>query len=122
MTEATFAALALLILGWAVISGLLARMNINGPMVFLVGGFLLGNPDWGPLSVDVDAPSVHLLAEVTLALLLFADAARVNVSKLRRDAFLPHGCSGSGSRSRSFSGPSLQPGYSTMCRGRWPVS
>ena len=89
MTEATFAALALLILGWAVISDLLARMNINGPMVFLVGGYLLGNPDWGPLSVDVDAPSVHLLAEVTLALLLFADAARVNVSRLRRDAFLP---------------------------------
>ena len=89
MTEATFAALALLVLGWAVISGLLARMNINGPMVFLVGGYLLGNPDWGPLSVDVDAPSVHLLAEVTLALLLFADAARVNVSRLRRDAFLP---------------------------------
>ena len=81
--------LALLVLGWAVVSDLLGRMNINGPLFFLVAGFLLGNPDWGPLPVDVDTPSVHLLAEVTLALLLFADAARVNVSKLRHDAFLP---------------------------------
>ena len=89
MTEATFAVLALLVLGWAVISDLLGRMNINGPLFFLVAGFLLGNPDWGPLSVNVDTPSVHLVAEVTLALLLFADAARVNVSMLRHDAFLP---------------------------------
>ncbi len=89
MTETTFAVLALLVLGWAVISDLLARMNLNGPLVFLVAGYLLGNPDWGPLSVDVDAPSVHLLAELTLALLLFSDAARINASKLRRDAFLP---------------------------------
>ena len=89
MTEAAFAVLALLVLGWAVISDLLGRMNINGPLFFLVAGFLLANPDWGPLSVDVDTPSIHLVAEVTLALLLFADAARVNVSRLRHDAFLP---------------------------------
>ena len=89
VTEAAFAVLALLVLGWAVISDLLGRMNINGPLFFLVAGYLLGNPDWGPLSVNVDTPSVHLVAEVTLALLLFADAARVNVSMLRHDAFLP---------------------------------
>ena len=58
-------------------SDLLARVNINGPLVLLVAGYTLGNPDWGPLSVDVEASSIHLLAEVTLALLLFADASRV---------------------------------------------
>jgi NhaP-type Na+/H+ or K+/H+ antiporter len=89
VTESAFAVLALLVLGWAVISDLLARANVNGPLVFLVAGYVLGNPDWGPLSVDVDTPSVHLLAEITLALLLFSDAARVNVSKLRRDISLP---------------------------------
>jgi len=89
VNEATLAVLALLVLGWAVISDLLARVNLSGPLVFLVAGYLLGNPDWGPVTVDVDAPSVHLLAEITLALLLFSDAARVNVSKLRQDAFLP---------------------------------
>ncbi|MFI6830020.1 MULTISPECIES: cation:proton antiporter [unclassified Kribbella] len=89
MTEGTFAVLALLILAWAVISGLLARWNITGPLVFAVAGYALGNPDWGPLSVDVEAPSVHLLAELTLALLLFSDAARVNISRLKRDIRLP---------------------------------
>ncbi|MEV0803719.1 cation:proton antiporter [Kribbella sp. NPDC050281] len=89
MTEGTFAVLALLILAWAVISGLLARWNITGPLVFAVAGYALGNPDWGPLSVDVEAPSVHLLAELTLALLLFSDAARVNISRLKHDIRLP---------------------------------
>ncbi len=89
MNEAGFAILMLLVLAWAVLSNLLARVNITGPLVLLVAGYLLGNPSWGPLAVDVHAPSVHLLAEVTLALLLFADASRVNVAQLRRDAAFP---------------------------------
>ncbi len=89
MDEAGFAILMLLVLAWAVLSNLLAAVNITGPLVLLVAGYLLGNPSWGPLAVDVDAPSVHLLAEVTLALLLFADASRVNVAQLRRDAAFP---------------------------------
>lgn len=89
MTEATFAVLALLVLAWAVTSGLLSRANITGPLVFTVAGYVLGNRDWGPLTVDVDAPSVHRLAELTLAMLLFADASRVNLSRLKRDINLP---------------------------------
>jgi NhaP-type Na+/H+ or K+/H+ antiporter len=89
VTEATFAVLALIVLGWAVASDLLLRVNITGPLVFMVAGYALGNSDWGALTVDVRAPSVHLLAEVTLALLLFADAARVNVSRLRQDVYFP---------------------------------
>ena len=83
MTEATFAVLALLVLVWAVTSDLLARLNITGPLVFTVAGYALGNPDSGLLSVDVEAPSIHRIAELTLALLLFSDAARVNVSRLK---------------------------------------
>ena len=89
MTEGAFAVISLLVLGWAVTSDLLARANINGPLVFTAAGFALANPDWGPLSVDFEATSIHVIAELTLALLLFADASRVNVSKLRRDIGLP---------------------------------
>jgi sodium/hydrogen antiporter len=89
MTEATFAVVALLVLAWAVTSELLAKANITGPLVFTVAGFVLANRDWGPLAVDVEAPSIHLLAEVTLALLLFSDAARVNLSRLKQDIYLP---------------------------------
>ena len=89
VTESTTLALALLVLGWAIFSGALARHNLSGPLVFAVGGYLLANPDWGPLDIHVDAPSVHVVAEVTLALVLFSDASRVNVTELRRDAWLP---------------------------------
>ena len=89
MTELTFAVLMLLVLGWAVVSDRLARWNITGPLVFTIFGFVLANRAWGPLTVDVEAPTIHLLAEVTLALLLFADAARVNLTSLRHDAGLP---------------------------------
>jgi NhaP-type Na+/H+ or K+/H+ antiporter len=85
VTEATFAVLALLVLAWAVTSGLLSRANINGPLVFTAAGYLLANPDWGPLSVEYEAPSIHVIAELTLALLLFADASRVSIAEVRRD-------------------------------------
>ena len=67
MTETTFAVLALLVLGWAVVSDLLTRANLTSPLVFMVAGYFLGNPDWGPLHLDVEAPSVHLVTELTLA-------------------------------------------------------
>jgi NhaP-type Na+/H+ or K+/H+ antiporter len=89
MTEVTFAVLMVLVLAWAVTSHLLDRLNITGALVFAVAGYLLGNPRWGPLAVDVETPSIHVLAELTLALLLFSDAARVNVSQLRRDLSFP---------------------------------
>jgi NhaP-type Na+/H+ or K+/H+ antiporter len=89
VTEASLAVLMLLVLGWAVASRLLARVNITGAVVFLVAGYLVGNPTWGPLAVDVEAPSVHLLAELTLALLLFSDASRVNVVQLKKDVLFP---------------------------------
>jgi sodium/hydrogen antiporter len=89
MTVETAAVLALLVFGWSVLSGALARRNVTGPFVFAMAGYLLGNPDWGPLSVDVEASSIHVIATVTLALLLFNDAARVNVRELRHDAAVP---------------------------------
>jgi NhaP-type Na+/H+ or K+/H+ antiporter len=89
VSEATFAVLVLLILVWAFTSQLLVRMNITGPLVFSVAGYVLANPDWGSLSVGVDTPSIHMLAELTLALLLFSDATRVNVSRLKTDVAFP---------------------------------
>jgi sodium/hydrogen antiporter len=89
VTESTVAVIALLVLGWAVVSGALARHDVTGPFVFAVAGYLLGNPDFGPLTVDVDASSIHIVAEVTLALVLFSDAARVNLAELRRDLSIP---------------------------------
>jgi NhaP-type Na+/H+ or K+/H+ antiporter len=89
VTAATLAVLMLLLLGWAVFSERLARWNVTGPLVFTAAGFLLANPSRGVVPADVEAPQVHLFAEVTLALLLFSDAARVNIASLRRSLSVP---------------------------------
>ncbi|HEX6286584.1 MAG TPA: cation:proton antiporter, partial [Acidimicrobiia bacterium] len=89
MTASAVAIIAFLILGWAVVSAALARRDITGPLIFSVFGYVLANPDWGPIPIDVEAASIHLIAEATLALVLFSDASRVNLQELRRDPSLP---------------------------------
>lgn len=89
MSVEAAAVLTLLVFAWSVTSGELARRNVTGPLVFAVAGYVLSNPTWGPVGIDVDASSIHLIAEVTLALLLFTDAARVNLRDLRSDSALP---------------------------------
>lgn len=89
MSDLAIAVLALLVLGWSVVSDRLAKWNVTGPLFFTAAGFLLANDQWGVVPLDVDAPSVHALAEITLALLLFSDAARVNLSVLRRNLLVP---------------------------------
>ena len=85
MTSTTLMAVAIVLFGWAILSERLARSNITGPLLFLLAGLLLGNPDWGLVSVDVESSTVHVLAELTLALLLFADASSVPLMAARRD-------------------------------------
>jgi NhaP-type Na+/H+ or K+/H+ antiporter len=89
MTASVVVAISFLVLGWAVISGALARHDITGPLVFTVAGFVLANPEWGVLPIDIETTSIHLLAETALALVLFSDASRVNLAELRKDVSLP---------------------------------
>ncbi|MGV9712976.1 cation:proton antiporter [Gordonia sp. NPDC003424] len=89
MSDATIAVICLLIFAWAVTSRLLTRHDVTGPLLFVVAGYVLANPTWGVLTVDVDTSTVHRLAELTLALVLFTDASRVDVGRLRRAVRLP---------------------------------
>jgi NhaP-type Na+/H+ or K+/H+ antiporter len=88
MDETTLIALALVIFGWAILSERLAARNLTGPLVFLAAGFLLGNSSWGIVSVDIESSTVHHLAEITLGLLLFADASTVRLVAARQDLTL----------------------------------
>ena len=85
MNEATLVALSIVIFGWAILSEWFAARNLTGPLVFLVAGLLLANSSWGIVSVDIESSTVHLLAEITLALLLFADASAVPLAAARQD-------------------------------------
>jgi NhaP-type Na+/H+ or K+/H+ antiporter len=74
---------------WSVFSARLERVSITAPIAFVVLGFLFANPPVSMVHVGIHSSTLLVLAEVTLALLLFADAAAVRHRELRRDAGLP---------------------------------
>jgi len=82
-------AFVVLLFGWSVVSGRLERLDVTGPIVFVAAGLLLCNGPWAVVDVTIESHAVHGLAEITLALLLFADAARVNPQDLSHSAGLP---------------------------------
>lgn len=85
MSESVVIAIALVVMIWSLLSDWLAARYIGGPLIFLVAGFVIANPEWGIVAVDVDSSSVHVLAEITLALLLFGDASAVPLAAARHD-------------------------------------
>jgi NhaP-type Na+/H+ or K+/H+ antiporter len=89
VSESAALVIALLLLGWAALSGLLGRHSVTGPLLFVVVGYLLANPDWGPVRLEVEVDAIHVVAELTLALVLFSDASRINLAQLRHDLTLP---------------------------------
>ena len=88
MNESTLIALLLVIFAWSLLADRLASVNVSGPLAVATAGFVLGNASWGLVPVEVSSPTVHQLAEATLALLLFCDASSVSMAAARRDAGL----------------------------------
>ena len=65
------------------------RSTLSGPIVFVAGGLLLGPAALGVIDLNVNAEALRLLAEFTLAMVLFCDAANANLRMIRRTAKLP---------------------------------
>jgi NhaP-type Na+/H+ or K+/H+ antiporter len=74
---------------YSVVAGGLARTPISGAILFCAFGWLIGPLALGLFDLEVDAEGIRLLAELTLALVLFADAAKVDLAVLRRSIGLP---------------------------------
>ena len=89
MSTGAVIALVVLLLVWSAVSGWLERLDVSGPILFLGAGLLLSNISWAEVEISVESHTVHGLAEITLALLLFADAARVDPRDLQHSAGLP---------------------------------
>ena len=87
-TELILAVAASLVL-WGLFSARLEALDLSAPIVFVVIGLVLANSPVSAIDVHVHSETMRSLAEVTLALLLFSDAARVNLRVLRRDAGVP---------------------------------
>ena len=85
----TLAVIAAGLVGFSVFSGKLQGTIITAPLVFIVFGFVIGDGGLGIAQLDLDHGAIHLLAEATLILVLFSDAARIDLSRLRKDHNLP---------------------------------
>ena len=82
------ATIAALLIAYATVSRRLQALNVSGAMFFTTAGLLAG-PVLGVLDFDVESEVVKRLAEVTLTLVLFADAARISLRALRREYAVP---------------------------------
>jgi NhaP-type Na+/H+ or K+/H+ antiporter len=74
---------------YSLVSGRLQGTMVTAPMVFVVAGFIIGAGGLGVASIDVGHSGIHLIAEITLILVLFTDAARIDLGQVRRDHNLP---------------------------------
>jgi NhaP-type Na+/H+ or K+/H+ antiporter len=83
---AVVAASALL---WSFLSARLERVNVSAPMAFVVLGLLASHGPLSVIDVQVSSSMARSVAEITLAIVLFVDASRVNVRALRHDTALP---------------------------------
>lgn len=83
------AVLAAFLLIYSLIAGRFESRLINGPLLFLLMGWLLGSGGLGLLSLSINSNGIKLLAELTLVIVLFSDAANTNWQVLAAHRALP---------------------------------
>lgn len=89
MSGFAFAVIAGGVVLFALLSKRLEGGIVTAPMAFTAFGLMIGQAGFGWAEIDFDHGLVHGLAEATLILVLFSDAARIDLRNLRRDHDLP---------------------------------
>lgn len=84
MSYLTGALIALLFFTFALGSRKLSGSILTGPMLFAAVGFAIGPQVLGWVEIPISNHVIHALAEVTLVVVLFADAASTDFSSFRR--------------------------------------
>ena len=83
------AVLALFIFCYSLVAGRLERAATSGPIVFVVAGLLMGPLGLGWFDGDVSRTGLRVLADLTLALILFIDAANADLAILKQQFRIP---------------------------------
>lgn len=89
MEHIGLAAVGFAILAYGLVSRRLQTTILTGPIVFVAFGVLVGPHALGLADLDAELPVIKGLAELTLALILFTDASRIDLRLLRREHDLP---------------------------------
>ena len=87
--EWALALVAVALLGVATISRRLAGTPITPAILFVAFGLLVGPKTLDAVDLSSTGSTVRVLAEATLALVLFCDASRIDLGQLRRAADVP---------------------------------
>jgi sodium/hydrogen antiporter len=74
---------------WGLISARLERWDVTAPIAFVAMGVSVSHGPVTLVHVNLHSSTIRSLAELTLALVLFVDASRVNLRALRSDAVVP---------------------------------
>ena len=74
---------------YSIIASRLGRSGFNGALVYVLAGFLCGGQALGWVDVRIGGEGLKILAELTLALVLFTDSANTNLTTLRRIETIP---------------------------------
>ena len=85
----TLTVLAIFVLVYSSIAGVVERSWISGPIIFTLFGLLIGPFGLDLLSLEADREMIKALAEATLAMVLFTDAAGADIGVLRKTSGLP---------------------------------
>ena len=89
MNDTALFTVALAVLGYAAVSGLLARAPVSSAMVFVAIGMVIGSSGLGWIGSSVSAEGLEFVTTATLVLVLFSDAAALKVRLLEREAAVP---------------------------------
>lgn len=81
--------LAAFVFFYSIISGKLEQTPFNGALVFMLFGLMFGQLGFELLDLNVNKEALGLLAELTLALVLFTDASSANLDVLRQSFRIP---------------------------------
>ena len=82
-------AIAIAILAFALVSNRLRDSILTAPIVMMLAGLAIAWLAGTHTLMKIDHSAIHLLAEITLVLILFSDAARIDIRTLWQDHNLP---------------------------------
>lgn len=74
---------------YSLIAGRLQGTVVTAPLVFIIFGFVVGSGGLDLANLDAGHSTIHVIVELTLILVLFTDAARIDINRVRKDHNLP---------------------------------
>ena len=84
-----FVALAVILLAFAAVSRRIEGTWITAPMFFTAAGLVVGVDALGIVDPEAEGLEIEAVAEATLAVVLFSDASRIDLTVLRKTLHIP---------------------------------